>query len=58
MWTCAYRPGRLVAPLAGRSQDIRYVGHHLVYPPPFERRVQLRVFAQWLARELELTAFV
>ena len=50
--------GRLVAPLAGRSQDIRYVGHHLVYPPPFERRVQLRVFAQWLARELELTAFV
>jgi len=27
--------GRLVAPLAGRAQDIRYVGHHLVYPPPF-----------------------
>ena len=26
--------GRLVAPLAGRSQDIRSVGHHLVYPPP------------------------
>lgn len=50
--------GRLVAPLSGRSQDIRYVGHHLVYPPPFEQRVQLRVFAQWLARELELTAFV
>jgi LysR family glycine cleavage system transcriptional activator len=46
--------GRLVAPLAGRSQDIRYVGHHLVYPPPFERRVQLRLFAQWLARELEI----
>lgn len=52
--------GRLVAPLAGRSQDIRYVGHHLVYPPPFEQRVQLRVFAQWLARELsiELTPFI
>jgi LysR family transcriptional regulator, glycine cleavage system transcriptional activator len=50
--------GRLVAPLAGRSQDIRYVGHHLSYPPPFERRVQLRVFAQWLTRELDLTAFV
>jgi LysR family transcriptional regulator, glycine cleavage system transcriptional activator len=51
--------GRLVAPLSGRSQDIRYVGHHLVYPPPFERRVQLRLFAQWLARELdiELTPF-
>ena len=52
--------GRLVAPLSGRSQDIRYVGHHLVYPPPFERRVQLRLFAQWLARELdiELTPFM
>jgi len=46
--------GRLVAPLSGRSQDIRYVGHHLVYPPPFERRVQLRLFAQWLARELDI----
>jgi len=26
--------GRLIAPLAGRAQDIRYVGHHLVFPPP------------------------
>ena len=52
--------GRLVAPLAGRAQDIRYVGHHLVYPRPFERRTPLRLFAQWLARELdiELTPFV
>jgi len=52
--------GRLVAPLSGRSQEIRDVGHHLVYPPPFERRVQLRLFAQWLARELdiELTPFM
>jgi len=46
--------GRLVAPLSGRSQDVRYVGHHLVYPPPFEPRIQLRLFAQWLARELEI----
>ena len=52
--------GRLVAPLSGQSQDIRYVGHHLVYPRPFERRTPLRHFAQWLARELniELTPFV
>ena len=51
--------GRLVAPLAGRAKDIRYVGHHLVYPRPFERRTPLRLFAQWLARELniELTTF-
>jgi LysR family glycine cleavage system transcriptional activator len=47
--------GRLVAPLAGRAQDIRYVGHHLVYPPPAERRAPLRYFALWLARELEIT---
>lgn len=52
--------GRLVAPLAGRSEDVRYVGHHLVYPRPFEQRAPLRIFAQWLARELEivLTPFV
>ena len=47
--------GRLVAPLAGRSQDIRYVGHYLVYPPPAERRAPLRSFALWLARELDIT---
>jgi LysR family transcriptional regulator, glycine cleavage system transcriptional activator len=52
--------GRLVAPLAGRSEDVRYVGHRLVYPRPFEQRAPLRIFAQWLARELEivLTPFV
>src|SRR5215210_7723476 len=52
--------GPLVAPLAGRSEDIRYVGHHLVYPRPFEQRPPLRLFAQWLARELDivLTPFV
>jgi len=52
--------GRLVAPLAGRAKDIRYVGHHLVYPRPFERRPPLRIFANWLARELsiQLTPFV
>lgn len=52
--------GRLVAPLSGRSQDIRYVGHHLVYPRPVERKNALRSFSQWLARELciELTSFV
>src|SRR5215203_4813768 len=46
--------GRLVAPLAGRSEDVRYVGHHLVYPRPVEQRAPLRIFAQWLARELEI----
>jgi DNA-binding transcriptional LysR family regulator len=45
--------GRLVAPLAGRSQDIRYVGHHLVFPKPFQQRRTLCVFNRWLARELK-----
>lgn len=44
--------GRLVAPLSGRSEDIRYVGHHLVYPKPLQQRGTLRLFAQWLGREL------
>ena len=26
--------GRLVAPLAGKTKDIRYVGHYLVFPKP------------------------
>lgn len=46
-----------------RSAGGAVAGHPLCRPPPllsapFERRVQLRVFAQWLARELDLTAFV
>jgi LysR family glycine cleavage system transcriptional activator len=44
--------GRLVAPLAGVAQDIRYVGHHLVFPQALHRRRTLKVFAAWLAREL------
>src|SRR3954471_23540699 len=44
--------GRLIDQLARRSQDIRYVGHHLVFPPPSERRAPLKAFALWLAREL------
>lgn len=47
--------GRLVAPLAGRSQDISYVGHHFVCPADVRRRAPLRVFARWLAEELEIT---
>ncbi|MEE7490242.1 LysR substrate-binding domain-containing protein [Methylobacterium oryzae] len=44
--------GRLVAPLAGRSRDISYVGHHFVCPADARRRTPLRVFARWLAEEL------
>ena len=46
--------GRLVAPLQGRSESIRYVGHNLVYPKPKEQRNPLRLFARWLSRELDI----
>lgn len=48
------RSGRLVAPLAGRSEDIRYVGHHLVFSKALHHRGTLRLFAHWLARELNI----
>jgi DNA-binding transcriptional LysR family regulator len=43
--------GRLVAPLAGRSRDVRYVGHHLVYPRDAQRRIVVRAFVDWIMRE-------
>lgn len=43
---------RLVAPLAGRSVDIRYVGHHLVFPRASQQRRPIRVFTEWITREL------
>jgi DNA-binding transcriptional LysR family regulator len=47
--------GRLVAPLAGRSSDIRYVGHNLVFPRASRQRHAVRAFANWIAAELSLT---
>lgn len=46
--------GRLVAPLLGRSESIRYVGHHIVYPRDSQRRRSLRLFLDWVARETGL----
>jgi LysR family transcriptional regulator, glycine cleavage system transcriptional activator len=48
--------GQLVAPLAGRAQDVTYVGHYLVYPPQARHRRSVRTFADWIARELSLKA--
>lgn len=44
--------GRLVIPLAGRAQDVRYVGHWLVYPGGGRHGRALATFAAWLGREL------
>jgi LysR family glycine cleavage system transcriptional activator len=48
--------GRLVQPLAGRAQDVRYVGHHLVFPRSTRQRHSLRLFTSWLGTELGLAA--
>jgi len=42
----------LVAPLAGRSTDTRYVGHHLVFPRAGQQRRAIRAFTEWITREL------
>ncbi|OYX88223.1 MAG: LysR family transcriptional regulator [Rhizobiales bacterium 17-65-6] len=44
--------GRLVAPLAGRAQDVRYVGHYLVFPRIAKARRSVRMFAKWMTEEL------
>ena len=46
--------GRLVRPLAGSAEDVRYVGHHLVFPRSARQRHSLRLFTTWLGRELDL----
>ena len=49
------RSGRLVAPLAGRAKDVRYVGHRLVHPKASHSRRTLRVFSEWLLAELGIS---
>jgi DNA-binding transcriptional LysR family regulator len=44
--------GDLIAPLAGVAQDVRYIGHYLVFPPQAKPRRAVRMFAQWMAQEL------
>ncbi|MBL8589934.1 MAG: LysR family transcriptional regulator [Methylobacteriaceae bacterium] len=44
--------GQLVAPLAGASVDIRYVGHHLVYPRETGRRSTVKAFVDWIEAEI------
>jgi LysR family glycine cleavage system transcriptional activator len=46
--------GCLVAPLGGCSENIRYVGHHLVFPKALHRRKTLRLFIAWLTSQLKL----
>ncbi len=45
--------GRLVAPLAGQTVSIRYVGHHLVQSRKAVQSTAAAAFVRWLQRELE-----
>jgi LysR family glycine cleavage system transcriptional activator len=45
---------RLVQPLLGLAQDVRYIGHWLVFPPGKERLPVLMRFVEWLGAELGL----
>ena len=46
--------GRLVAPLAGRSVDIRYVGHRIVLPRASAQGGLVGAFVGWVLAELGL----
>jgi DNA-binding transcriptional LysR family regulator len=44
--------GRLLPILSGKSADVRYVGHFLVFPRVAVRRQTLQIFSRWITREL------
>jgi len=46
--------GLLVPALGPSAVDIRYVGHHLVFPRLALRRQTLQIFIHWIAQELKL----
>ena len=48
--------GSLVPILAGKAKDVRYVGHFLVFPRLALRRQTLRVFMEWIKKELNIDA--
>jgi hypothetical protein len=45
-----------VRPLARKAVDIRYVGHHLVFPPAQSRNRALQAFRTWILAELGVEA--
>src|SRR6478736_5276894 len=47
--------GKLVAPLEGRSVDVCYVGHYLVFPRASRRRRAVCAFAEWITSQLSAT---
>ena len=48
------RDGRLVNPLASCSRSVKYVGHYFVYPESSRNKASVRIFRDWLLKELGL----
>ena len=48
--------GRLVAPLRGRSVDLHYTAHFLVYPRTQQSNPLITRFSAWLQQQLEASA--
>lgn len=46
--------GRLVRPLLGTCEDVRYVGHWLTFPHSEFCRREFAIFTNWLASELQI----
>lgn len=46
--------GRLVRPLDGICRDVRYRGHYLLYSRAMHNRPSIRIFREWLLKELGL----
>jgi LysR family glycine cleavage system transcriptional activator len=44
--------GSLITILSGKTTDVRYVGHFLVFPRLALRRQTLKIFMDWILREL------
>jgi len=49
------KTGRLVRPLAGQENEIRYVAHHLAYSSAGQQRHTIAIFRDWLMNELSLS---
>lgn len=43
--------GSLMCPLLGKTQDVQYVGHHLVYPQRLRQHDSFDAFKSWLLAE-------
>lgn len=48
--------GALVRPLAGRSREVEYIGHYLIYPRRRHYHEAFDIFKIWLMKQLGITA--